>query len=42
MFTAPEDLLPGLGLWRFAHPGLAQSLKERNQYIRDGGGKALV
>ena len=42
MFTAPECLLPGQGPWCFAHSGLAQGLKETNQHVRGGGGKALV
>lgn len=42
MFTSPEYLLPGQGLWCFTHSDLAQNLKERNQYVREGVGKALV
>lgn len=40
--TSPECQPLGQGLWGFTHSDLAQSLKEKNQPIREGVGKALV
>lgn len=42
MVTSPEYLLPDQGLWSFTRSDLAQNLKERNQYVREGVGKALM